>query len=290
MKIPSSDLALRLDRLVRSYGVADLGNDPLLFPRRFLEREDRETVGFLASALAYGNVLQIRRSVEDALSRIADTGKTPGRFVREFEPRRDGSRFRGFVHRFNRGEDLASLFFLLRQAIASHGSLEVFFMAGMPPGATLREGLISFVSRLESLDLGPFYRGRRPASGEGVRFFLSSPKNGSGCKRLCMFLRWMVRREDPDLGIWREISPASLVMPMDTHIARIAHRLGLIAAAHASWSNAEKLTENLRRFDAHDPVKYDFALSRVGILEGWPRKRPRRTSARRLVELCKESR
>lgn len=286
------EIKKRLDGLVRSYGLKDLGNDPLLFPRRFRDPADQEIVGFLAAALAYGNVLQIRASVEGALARIAATGKTPRAFVERFDPRRDAKRFYGFVHRFNRGEDLAALFYLLRQAIRASGSLEAFFVCGKqePTSLPLRDLLASFVLRIEALDPGPSYGGRWPLSGEGVRFFFSSPANGSACKRLCMFLRWMVRRGAPDLGIWRSIAPAQLVMPIDTHIARIAHRLKLIHLSNATWKIAEGLTENLRRFEPEDPVRYDFALSRVGILEGWPRKRPRRASAQHILELCEGSR
>lgn len=277
-----NSLRSRLEVLVSSYGKEHLSSDPALFAHRYHDPLDQEIVAFIAASLAYGNVKQIRASVENALSRLGDS---PRRFVERFDPVRDMKKLDGFFHRFNQSEDLACLIFFMKQAVRAHGSLGEFFAVGWKREPTIRESAISWVQRLEAQDLGPFYGGRLPSTGKGVRFFLSSPQEGSACKRLCMFLRWMVRKDEVDLGLWPQIPTSALIMPIDTHIARIAHALELIHLPNASWKIAEELTASLRRFDANDPVKYDFALSRIGILEGWPRRDPQHQAAKRVVEL-----
>ena len=119
-----------------------------------------------------------------------------------------------------------------------------------------------------SLDVSPFYLAGTIPPNAGIRFFFPSPLKGSACKRLNLFLRWMVRRGDEiDFGIWTEVSPAKLIMPLDTHVARIARRIGLTKMKQANWRMAQEVTRRLRAFDPEDPVKYDFALCRLGILK-----------------------
>ena len=139
-----------------------------------------------------------------------------------------------------------------------------------------------------SLDRGRFYPGGLPGAGQGVRYFLPSPRDGSACKRLNLFLRWMVRRGDGlDFGLWREVSTAKLVIPLDAHVSRIARYIGLTDRPTPSWRTALEVTARLRRFDAEDPVKYDFSLCRLGILKLCPKKR-NLTKCRNcsLVEVC----
>ncbi len=256
-----------LDDLYRRYGRRDfLSTSALSVPHRYGRPEDREIAGFVVASLAYGNVKQIHRSAEAALEAM---GSGPARFIRQFDPARDGARFQHFVHRFNSGLDLALLCYLLHQAIEARGSLQAFFLEGYDPGhEDIGPALTSFVERTLALDVSPFYPSGTIPAKAGVRFFFPSPAQGSACKRLNLFLRWMVRRGDEiDFGIWAEVSPAHLIVPLDTHVARIVRRLGLTKIRQTNWRMAKEVTRRLRAFDPEDPVKYDFALCRLGILK-----------------------
>ncbi|MFQ5915363.1 MAG: TIGR02757 family protein [Nitrospinota bacterium] len=279
----------RLEHLYRTFDVRYLSPDPLEIVHRYRSREDREVVGFVAAALAYGQVDQILGSVGRALALMEADGKTPDRFVRTFDPAHDGARFESFRHRFNRGEDLACLLYWMRQAIEEEGSLGGFFLRGYrPEEPDVGPALSRFVRGLLSLDRGRFYPKGLPGPGEGVRFFLPSPQDGSACKRLALFLRWMVRRGDAlDFGQWREVSAAHLVIPLDAHVSRIARYVGLTEHVSPSWRAALEVTERLRRFDPNDPVKYDFSLCRLGILKLCPKKRHLiRCNACPLLDVC----
>jgi uncharacterized protein (TIGR02757 family) len=175
-------------------------------------------------------------------------------------------RLSSFRHRFNDGRDLACLFFLIRQMLESHGSIEGFFAEGCPADASdVGPALASFSARALSLDHAGLYPGRRIPRGAGVRFFFPSPKDGSACKRLNLYLRWMVRRDGVDLGVWKTMDAAHLVIPLDAHVLAIAKRTGLTRYRSAGWPMAVDITRRLRRLDPADPVKYDFALHRMGL-------------------------
>ncbi len=252
-----------------------LSPDPLEFPHRYAEPADREIVGFYASALAYGRVAQIRATLEDLTRRL---GPHPATFVRNFDARRDGGVFRGFVHRFHRGRDMILLTAILSRALGDAGSLEEWFLAGDSPAEEdIAVGLSSFCRRsldVSGLPPGAGVRGGRLAPGAPVRYFFSSPASGSACKRLNLFLRWMVRPNDGlDLGLWTRVAPSRLVIPLDTHIARIATNIGLTARRTPDWKMAVDITERLRELDPEDPIRYDFALCRLGILDYCPRRR-----------------
>lgn len=257
-------LKARLDELVASFTPADIAPDPLEFPRSYADRDDQEVAAFVASALAYGNVKAIKASVADALRRM---GRSPAAFVRRFDPARDAAAFDGFVHRFNVGEDLADLCLVLRRLGERYGSLEAAFLAGDDPDAAdVEPGLGAFSAT--ALAMGPFPRAA------GVRFFFPSPADGSACKRLNLFLRWVARpRDGVDLGLWRRVSPARLVIPLDVHVGRIARYIGLTRRKSNDWRTAAEVTARLRRLDPADPVRYDFAICRLGILDRCPRRR-----------------
>ncbi len=267
---PGARLKDRLEDLYGRYGGAYLDTDPIRFPRRFRSPEDREVAGFLAAALSYGRVVQIQRS----LDRIGVVmGDRPARSVRRFDPRRGHRALAGFVHRFNDARDMALLIWFVRQMLEQSGSIEAFFLEGYAEGHDdTGPALSSFARRALALDCAPWY-GALPRDA-GVRFFLPSPASGSSCKRLNMFLRWMVRRDDGvDLGIWSAVSPAQLVIPLDTHVSRISTSIGLTRRRTPGWGMALDVTRALRRLDPDDPVKYDFALCRLGILQACPRRR-----------------
>ena len=237
--------------------------DPLEFVRAQGGGADREVVGLVAAGLAYGNVIQIKRSVASVLAVL---GPRPAEAVRALDPGEAARRLARFQHRFSAGRDVACLLYFVRQALASHGSLEAFFAVGHDPRAPdVAASLASFSARMLALDHGGLYRGRRLPPAAGVRFFFPSPADGSACKRLNLYLRWMVRRGGVDLGVWTAVAPRALVIPLDAHIHAIARRVGLTRYRSAGWAMAADITRRLRRFDPEDPVKYDFALHRLGL-------------------------
>ncbi|HEY7516600.1 MAG TPA: DUF2400 domain-containing protein, partial [Vicinamibacteria bacterium] len=211
----------------------------------------------------YGNVEQIKRSVARVVEML---GPRPAEAVLGLEPAEARRRLERFRHRFNDGRDVACLLFFIRQMLEGAGSVEGFFARGDDATAPdVRPGLVSLASRVLSLDHGGLY-GDGPLPREaGVRFFFPSPKDGSACKRLNLFLRWMVRRDSVDLGLWTTVAPSRLVVPLDAHVYAIARRARLTRYRSAGWAMAADLTRRLRAFDPDDPVKYDFAFHRMGL-------------------------
>ncbi len=259
------ELRRRLDALYAHYDHRFVDPDPLQLVRAQEGREDREVVGFLAAGLAFGNVLQIKRSIEAVLEAL---GPRPAEAVRRLDPGEAARRLRGFKHRWSEGRDVACLLFFLRQMLEAHGSIEGFFAEGPPAsGGDVGPALASFSARALALDHGGLYRGRRLPADAGVRYFFTSPEDGSACKRLNLYLRWMVRRDSVDLGLWSAIAPAALVIPLDTHIYNVARRVRLTRYRSAGWTMAADITRRLRAFDPLDPVKYDFAFHRMGLFK-----------------------
>jgi uncharacterized protein (TIGR02757 family) len=256
-----------LDNLYEGRSKTHLANDPLSFCHRYHNPADREIAGLIASCLAYGNVKIILRNLEHLFARMGDS---PRAFVEGFEPDRGLLLFADFRHRFNDGRDLCALILACRTMIDEADSIGEFFLGCYDAAAEdITPSLIAFCSAVLSFDYSPvFGTGGIPADSY-FPFFFPSPATGSACKRLCMFLRWMVRPEDGiDLGLWREVSPAKLIIPVDAHIRRIGRYLGLTGRNQADWRMAREITASLRKLDPDDPVKYDFPLCHLGISEG----------------------
>lgn len=259
------DLRLRLEELYRQYDHRFVTPDPLEFVRAQATDADREVVGLLASGLAFGTVAQIKRSIATVLDVV---GPCPADAVATLEPGETARRLRGFRHRWLDGRDVACLLLLARQMRESHGSIEAFFAEGLAPDAPdVGPALASFSARALALDHGGLYRGRRLPRDAGVRYFFPSPEAGSACKRLNLYLRWMARRDGVDLGVWRRPDPAQLVLPLDAHTFAIARRVRLTRYRSPGWAMALDVTRRLRKLDPADPVKYDFALHRMGLLK-----------------------
>ena len=253
--------------LKRLYATMDeryLRSDPLEYVRRYKTRSDIEVVGFVASALAYGNVRGIRNSIETVLWRMQPG---PHKFIMQTPPAKMLETFGDFKHRFNSGRDVACMLYFLRQAFEKHKSLENLFAAHYNSKDTdIGPALTCFVEEMLSYDHAPFYRGKNLPKGAGVRRFFSSPKDGSACKRLNLFLRWMIRSDKLDLGVWKKIPASKLILPLDTHNMRVSQRLGLTRRKTANWKTAAEITAVFRTIDPRDPVKFDFSLARPGIL------------------------
>ena len=251
-----------LDRLYGSFNYPDSATDPIQIVRRWQTPEDREVVGLCAAVLAFGRVSSVLQSIERVVGMMDGA---PAAYIRGFDPNRQGSSFADLVHRWTRGPDLVALLWIMRQMIDRSGSIESFFLEGYDPAAQdVEAALDSFSTRALALDLRAAY-GRVPKR-PGVCFFFPRPSAGSGCKRLNLFLRWMVRRDALDLGAWTRVSPAKLVVPIDTHVIRVGRCLRLTRYAGPGWPMAREITASLRRLDAHDPVKYDFALCHLGMM------------------------
>jgi uncharacterized protein (TIGR02757 family) len=254
---PVLPLKARLDELLRTYDrERHRAADPVSFVHRHADDADREVVGLLASSLAFGNVKAVRASVERVL---VELGPRPAAAIEAATERELRRRLRRFVHRTWTGDDVAHLLARAAMVRREEGSLGRAFAARLARSPGLQPGLASFAAEL-----------RGSARGRGIRHLVPDPEAGSACKRLVLYLRWMVRRADGiDLGLW-PIDPSVLIMPVDTHILRIGKNLGLTARNDASWRTAEEMTASLRRFDPEDPVKYDFALCHLGISRACP--------------------
>ncbi|HEY3308990.1 MAG TPA: TIGR02757 family protein [Desulfuromonadaceae bacterium] len=263
----SAEIKTILDRLYESRSQSHLSNDPLSFCHRYEDPLDREVVAVLASAFAYGAVAIILRTLEAIL---AELGPHPRTFIEKLDPQQGLHAFRGFKHRFNDGRDLVALLWAIRLIIEKAGSINGFFLTGHDPQAQDISGsLNSYSANVLALDYQPVFGCTSPPKGSYFSFLFPAPASGSACKRLCMFLRWVVRPSDGiDLGIWHGIPPVQLVIPVDTHIQRISGYLGFTNRKQADWRMACEITTALRRLDPLDPVKYDFSLAHLGISEG----------------------
>ena len=230
-----------LDNLYAARSQIHLANDPLSFCHRYASPEDREIAGLVASCLAYGNVKIILRNLDTVFARL---GPSPRRFVEEFEPERDGALFAGFKHRFNDGRDLCALLLAARTMLDEADTIGEFFLGCYDREADdITPSLTEFSTAILAMDYAPVFGSREIPADSYFPFFFPSPASGSACKRLCMYLRWMVRPADGiDLGLWREVSAAKLVIPVDAHIQRISRYLGLTSRKQADWRMAREIT------------------------------------------------
>ena len=253
-------LKKRLDALYASFNCVDSATDPIQLVRRFDDPADQEVAGFCAAALAFGRVASVLQSIERLLSVM---GRSPSAYVRTFDPRRQARDLKPIVHRWTKGDDLTALVIIL-QRMLQKGSIEAFFLEGYDAAAPdLSAALESFSSRALQTDLRPAYGSRTPRP--GVAYFFSRPSCGGACKRLNLFLRWMVRTDAVDFGIWKNVPASKLVVPLDTHVIRVGRCLGLTRYTSPGWRMAADITASLRRLDADDPVKYDFSLCHLGM-------------------------
>lgn len=258
MRRPVSQTLLRerLDALVATFDISTIEPDPLQLVLPYRDPLDQEVAGLIAAAFAYGRAETIVANIGVVLARMTPS---PYRYLQAFDAKDAARRFAGFAHRFHKTRELVAFLGRLAAAVREHGSL----------GALFRKGYDD-----RDRDIGPsLARFVRALRGDQMQYLLTSPEDGSACKRMNLYLRWMVRRTSPDLGLWTFVDPAKLVVPLDTHVHRIATFLGLNERKTADWKTARALTDRLARFDQADPVRYDFALCRLGILDLCSRQR-----------------
>jgi len=273
----------RLVELYRSFDHVTSATDPVHIVRRYERPEDREVVGFCAAALAFGRVASVLQSIEALL---AVMGPRPADFVRRFEPADHREQLAPLVHRWISGRDLAALLLVLRRMLGECGSIEAFFARGDEPGTPhIGPALDRFSSEALATDLRAAY-GRAVPRQRGVAYFFPRPSAGSACKRLNLFLRWMVRRDAIDLGVWPSVTPARLVIPLDTHVIRLGRCLRLTRYTSPGWKMAVDITESLRALDPEDPVRFDFALCHVGMMNACGFMRPQGDAHCPLRGLC----
>lgn len=241
----------RLEELYRRYNKRKYVHpDPLEFLYEYPDIRDREIVGLIASSLAYGRVEQILKSVSRVLKVV---GKRPSRFLKEMPESYIKEELTGFRHRFNTGADVAEMLCGVRAVIDKFDTLNQCLAIGLERNGNLLEALEFLVSEIscgKSRDFG---------------FLLPTPAAGSACKRLNLFLRWMVRSDEVDPGGWNALKPSDLVIPLDTHIYRNCRKLGLTSRKQADMKTALEITGAFRDIVPEDPVRYDFVISRIGI-------------------------
>lgn len=250
-------LKRKLNYYYNSFNIEQISPDPLEFLHRYKDKNDIEIAGLISSVFAYGNVTMILNSIEK-VSQIMEN--KPYDFVMNYSLKKGEKLFRDVRHRFFTPRDVAVLFQILQDVYTKCRSLKYFFLLYYFENDNNLKDAISFFSN-NLLGIASHY-GKIT---NGLKFMFPDPKKGSACKRMNLFLRWMVRKDDMDLGLWGEIPTSKLIIPVDTHVARIAKELGLTKQTTANWKMAEEITENLKMFDREDPVKYDFALCHIGM-------------------------
>ena len=261
---PLSRAPLRgpLDRLYSDFNVEESVADPVWRVRRYRRPDDQEVTGFIASALAFGRVQSVLNSIDGML---AVMGESPAAFVRNFDPARDRHVFKHLVHRWTNGADFAALVWIIHEMLRRSGSIENFFVDGLEDDAIdVGAALQSFSTRALEIDVTPIYRRTKPKP--GVAYFFSRPASGGACKRLNLFLRWMVRSDRVDLGIWKKVRPGQLIVPLDTHVIRVGQCLQLTRLKSPGWRMAADITSGLRAIDPIDPIRFDFSICHLGMM------------------------
>ena len=247
----------RLNALVATFDISTIEPDPLQLVLRYTDPYDQEVAALIAAAFAYGRADIVVRNAGTVLDSMVPG---PHAYLMTFDEAEALTRFQGFAHRFHKTPDLVAMLERIASVVQKYGSLGALFRECYDDSdEDIGASLTRFVEAVLSEARGP--------RDEALRYLLTSPKDGSACKRMNLFLRWMVRRTPPDLGIWDFVDPAKLVVPLDTHVHRIASFLGLTKRKSADWRTARAVTDRLAKFDATDPVRYDFAICRLGILD-----------------------
>ncbi len=261
-----------LDPFVAGFDAAGrVAFDPVEAPRSYVDPADQEVAGLLAAGLAYGRADLFRPKL---FGLLREMGPSPAAFVRAFDPARDGHRFASFGYRFNLPADIGALLAGAGQVVRTRGSLGAFLGAEYAARGELRPALAHFSRTIRE-------EGARIVAGamgptRALEHLLADADKGGACKRLLLYVRWMVRRDAVDLGTWAGRIPRSaLLIPVDTHVLRVARLLGLTGRRDASWRTAEEITASLRRLDPDDPVRYDFALCHLGMSGACPARRQR---------------
>ncbi len=239
-----------LDKLVEIYENAEfIKDDPVQFIHKFKTKKDTEIAGFVASLLAYGSRKQFIKKLDGWLDMAENE---PLNFVQNFESEMVGD----FNYRFGKPNDFISIFEILKELYNTSNGLEELFEYGYKQNKMFETVTDYFYSRANA------------NVGQGFYHMIPNPRNGGAMKRMCMFLRWMVRKSIVDAGIWTFMKPSELYIPLDVHVGRISRQMGLLTRKANDFKAVIELTENLKKFCPEDPVKYDFAIFGYGVNGG----------------------
>ena len=247
----------KLNYHYKYFDFTKISPDPLEFPHRFINYYDIEISSFISAIFAYGNVTQIIKTLETIHEAM---GESPHEFILNYSEEIGQKYFDILKHRFYTSNDIHNLFLGLQKIYTVYGSLKYLFLLyyfEKDPG--IKESLSFFANNLLSITC------ENKAPSRGIKFMFPDPLKGSACKRFNLFLRWMVRKDELDFGLWFEIDPRKLIIPVDTHVAAIGKNLRLTRSKIISWKMAEEITAKLKLFDEQDPVKYDFAICHIGM-------------------------
>ena len=250
-------LKIFLEKKVDEYNQPSfIPSDPIMIPHRFSKKEDIEIAGFFAAVFAWGNRTTIINKATELMHFMDDD---PFQFITNHS-NEDLKKLLSFKHRTFNTTDLLYFIHFLKHHYQKSNSLETAFSKWMKPNdVTTEKGLTGFHQYFFSL----------PDAPQRTKKHIATPQRGSHCKRLNMYLRWMVRKDKKgvDFGIWKSIKPSQLVIPIDVHVARVSKRLHLLNDKVLNWKSAVTLTERLKELDPNDPVKYDFALFNLGVAD-----------------------
>ncbi|MBZ0204606.1 MAG: TIGR02757 family protein [Ignavibacteria bacterium] len=251
----NSELKEKLEAHYITYKQKFSSKDPVWILHRFTDEKDIELVALITAAYAYGSVDQINMFINALLQK---TGNKPYEFTINFSKRKDKNHLSGLYYRFNSHIDLLDMFSTLNKALLKFGSLKNLFLSHYQPShKNIIPALSGFTDELN--------KNIRSSESSYYHYLFSNPVNKSACKRMNLFLRWMVRKDEIDTGLWKGIKTSKLVMPVDTHIAWISKKMKLVTRKTIDLKFALELTDKLKEFDPVDPVKYDFALCHIGI-------------------------
>jgi uncharacterized protein (TIGR02757 family) len=259
----NNDLKYFLDNKYIEYNsFSFIKDDPISIPHRFTKKQDIEIAGFFAAILAWGT----RKGIINSCNKLLDgMNNAPHEFIMnaDLNNKKTFSIFKGFVHRTFNEMDLWHLLNFLKHHYQKEESLEAAFSKWMQPGdENIEKALTGFHDYV-------FGYSEEATEEKHCRKHIATPVRKSACKRLNMYLRWMVRKDNKcvDFGIWKNISPSQLICPLDVHVARVARRFNILQRTQDDWQAALELTAYLKSLDAADPVKYDYALFGLGVIE-----------------------
>lgn len=240
-----------LDKLVEKYENEDfIKDDPVQFIHKFKTKKDTELAGFIASLLAYGSRQQFIKKLNQ-LFEIAQN--EPLNFIQNFEPELIGD----FNYRFGKPNDFIAIFEILKKLYNTSDGLEELFEHGYKQGKIF-ENVVDYFYNSSANNL-------KITAGQGFYHMIPNPHNGGAMKRMCMYLRWMVRKSPVDVGIWKFMTPSELYIPLDVHVGRVSREMGLLTRKANDFKAVIELTENLKKLCPEDPIKYDFALFAYGV-------------------------
>ena len=244
----------KLDTLVKQYETKEfIKNDPIQFPHLFKNKRDIEIAGFLASMFAYGN----RKAFIPKLTELFNTmNLQPLKYISNFDIKNKD--LDNFNYRFSKGCDIKEIILILKKLyIDDNSNLEQLFKYGWNTHKTIKGMLITVCDY--------FYSNTKNEVTKGFYHLIPNARKTSALKRMNMFLRWMIRKGEVDLGIWNFIQPSNLIIPLDTHVERLSIETGLIKSSNGDFKTALEITNALKNFDTQDPIKYDFALFGYGV-------------------------